>query len=143
MLHISDFNSNYISPLLHKLSKESSKQIFLLSDFNIDLLKHESSELVNSFLDTLSSNFLSPPIILPTRISSLATLIDNAPQSKCNIYTHDWKRFDEEKLIFEFNSQDWDNILVLDKENVNETIDSYLQNLKNLLEKKCTFKKVE
>ena len=25
VLHIGDFNSNYISPLLHKLSKESSK----------------------------------------------------------------------------------------------------------------------
>ena len=45
ILHIGDFNSNYISPLLHKLSKESSKQTFLLGDFNIDLLKHESSEL--------------------------------------------------------------------------------------------------
>ena len=42
---------------------------------------------------------------------------------------HDWKKFDEEKFILEFNSQDWDNILVLDKENVNETIDIYLQNL--------------
>ena len=73
MLHIGDFNSNYISSLLHKLSKESSKQMFLLGDFNTDLLKHESSELVNSFLDTLSSNFLSPQIILPTKTSSSST----------------------------------------------------------------------
>ena len=78
MLHIGDFNSNYISSLLHKLSKESSKQIFLLSDFNIDLRKYESSELVNSFLDILTSNnFLSSQITLPTRISSLSYLIDN------------------------------------------------------------------
>ena len=74
MLHIGDFNSNYISPLLNKLQKESSKQIFLLCDFNIDLLKYESSELVNSFLDTLPSNFLSPQIISPVRISSLSAL---------------------------------------------------------------------
>ena len=60
ILHIDDFNSNHISPLLHKLSKETSKQIFLLGDFNIDLLKYESSQIVNSFLDTLSSNFVSP-----------------------------------------------------------------------------------
>ena len=78
MLHIGDFNSDYISSLLHKLSKESSKQIFLLSDFNIALGKYESSELVNSFLDTLTSNnFLSPQITLPTRISSWSYLIDN------------------------------------------------------------------
>ena len=77
MLHIGGFNSNYISALLRKLSKESSKQIFLLGDFNIDLLKYESSELINSFHDTLSSDFLSPQINLPTRISSSSTLIDN------------------------------------------------------------------
>ena len=68
MLHIGEFNSNYISPLLHKLSEESSKSIFLFGDFNIDLLKYESSEFVNSFIDTLSSNFLSPQVVLLTRI---------------------------------------------------------------------------
>ena len=63
MLHIGDFNSHYIFLLLHKLSKESSKQIFSLGDINIDLRKYESSELVNNFLDTLPFNFLSPHII--------------------------------------------------------------------------------
>ena len=57
MLHISDINRDYISPSLHKLSKESSKQIFLLGDFDIDLLNCKSSELANNILDTLSSNF--------------------------------------------------------------------------------------
>ena len=76
--HICNFNSNYISPLfLQKLSKQSSKQMFLLGDFNIDLVKYESFELVNSFLDTLSSIFLSPQLIFPNRISSLSTLIGN------------------------------------------------------------------
>ena len=76
--HICNFNSNYISPLfLQKLSKQSSEQMFLLGDFNIDLVKYESFELVNSFLDTLSSIFLSPQIIFPNRISSLSTLTDN------------------------------------------------------------------
>ena len=52
------------------------------------------------------------------------------------------KKFDEEKFILECNSQDWDNILVLDKENVNETIDNYLQNLNNLLGKHAPLKKL-
>ena len=59
MLHIEEFNSNYIPPLIHRLSKESPEQIFLLGDVDIDVLKHVSSELVNNFLDTFSSNFLS------------------------------------------------------------------------------------
>ena len=76
-LQISDFKSDFISPLLLKLQKESSKRIFLLGDFNIDLLKYELSDSINNFIDTLSSNFLLPHILLPTRISKTSTLIDN------------------------------------------------------------------
>ena len=76
-LPINDFTNDFISPLLLKLQKESSKRVFLLGDFNIDLLKHEISDSVNNFIDTLSSNFLLPLIFLRTRISKTSTLIDN------------------------------------------------------------------
>ena len=61
-LPINDFTNDFISPLLLKLQKESSKRVFLLGDFNIDLLKYEISDSVNNFIDTLSSNFLLPLI---------------------------------------------------------------------------------
>ena len=38
ILPINDFANEFISPLLLKLQKESSKRIFLLGDFNIDFL---------------------------------------------------------------------------------------------------------
>ena len=76
-LPINDFTNDFISPLLLKLQKESSKRVFLLGDFNIDLLKHEISDSVNNFIDTLSSNFLLRLIFLPTKISKTSTLIDN------------------------------------------------------------------
>ena len=53
---LNDFNSHFLSPLLLKLQKESSKRIFLLGDFDIDLLKYELSDSINNFIDTLSSN---------------------------------------------------------------------------------------
>ena len=76
-LQVNDFKSDFISPLLLKLQKKSSKRIFVLGDFNIDLLKYELSDSINNFIDTLSSNFLLPHILLPTRISKTSTLIDN------------------------------------------------------------------
>ena len=72
-LTITDFKNNFISPLLLKLQKESSKRVFLLGD----LLKYEISDSVNNFIDTHSSNFLLPYIFLPTGISKTSTLIDN------------------------------------------------------------------
>ena len=74
-LPINDFTNEFISPLLLKLQKESSKSVFLLGDFNIDVLKYEISDSVNSFIDTLNSNFSLPLIFLP--ISKTSTVIDN------------------------------------------------------------------
>ena len=54
---INDFANDFIFPLLLKLQKESSKRIFLLGDFNIDLSKYEIPDSTNNFIDTLSSNF--------------------------------------------------------------------------------------
>ena len=70
-LPINDFTNEFISPLLLNLQKESSKIIFLLGNFNIDLLKYEISDSINNIIDTLSSSFL----FLPTRISKTFTLI--------------------------------------------------------------------
>ena len=69
--------SHTILSLLEKLNKENSNEIFLLGDFNIDLLQCETSEPVNNFVVKLSSNFLSPFILLPTRtFNSSSTLIN-------------------------------------------------------------------
>ena len=45
-LHINDFTNDFISSFLLKLQKESSKRLFLLGDFNIDLLKYEINLLI-------------------------------------------------------------------------------------------------
>ena len=54
-LPINDFTNDFFSPLILKLQKESSKRVFPLGDFNIDLLKYKISDSVNNFIDTLSS----------------------------------------------------------------------------------------
>ena len=76
-LPINYFTKDFISPLLLKLQKESSKRVFLVVGFNIDLLKHEISDSANNFIDTRSSNFLLPLTFLRTRICKTSPLIDN------------------------------------------------------------------
>ena len=60
---------NFRQPLLEKLAKEQ-KIVFLLGDFNVDLLKYEQHKATNEFLDSLSSNMFLPCIMQPTRITS-------------------------------------------------------------------------
>ena len=74
---INDFNQNYLSPLLEKLSFEN-KSVILMGDFNINLLKHGQHLLTSEFLDLITSNGLLPQITNPSRITSrYQTLIDN------------------------------------------------------------------
>ena len=74
---IDDFNENFFSDFIHKLSNEN-KVSYLCGDFNIDLLQIETNDSINNFYNSLTSNLFVPHITLPTRITSHSqTLIDN------------------------------------------------------------------
>ena len=54
------------------------KDIVIMGDFNIDLVKCESSNYSHNFLSSLQNCYLTPAIVKPTRVSSTsATPIDN------------------------------------------------------------------
>ena len=77
-MDIDKFNDNYLNVLLDKLSKEN-KSVFLLGDFNLDLLKYDNHAPTNELLDSLSSHMFLPHIVQPTKFYSTTskTHIDN------------------------------------------------------------------
>ena len=76
-MDLTDFNCNYLNKLLENISKEQ-KSIFLLGDFNVNLLNYNEHNQTNEFLDSLASNSFIPLILQPTGITSHSnTLIDN------------------------------------------------------------------
>ena len=68
-----NFKNNYLNQILEILSKEQ-KQVFLLGDFNLNLLNHNDHQPTNDFLDSLASNSFFPYILNPTRITSHSKL---------------------------------------------------------------------
>ena len=61
------------------------KEVILLGDFNIDLLKCDSNKNVSDFLDIIYSTNLLPNITSPTRLTSPSqTLTDNIFSSVIN-----------------------------------------------------------
>ena len=76
-MDLTDFNCSYSNKLLQNISKEQ-KFVFLLGDFNVNLLNYCEHNQTNEFLDSLVSNSFIPLISQPTRITSHSnTLIDN------------------------------------------------------------------
>ena len=60
---------NYLNKLLENISKEQ-KSVFLLGDFNVNLLNYNEHNQTNEFLDSLVSNSFIPLILQPTKIST-------------------------------------------------------------------------
>ena len=54
-MDLTEFNCNYLNKLLENISKEQ-KSIFLLRDFNVDLLNCNEDNQANEFLDSLVTN---------------------------------------------------------------------------------------
>ena len=54
-MDLTDFNCNYLNKLLENISKEQ-KSIFLLEDFNVNLLNYNKHNHKNEVLDSLASN---------------------------------------------------------------------------------------
>ena len=60
------------------LTSKEQQSIFLLGDFNVNLLNYNDHNETNEFLDSLASNSFIPLILQPIRTTSHSnTLIDN------------------------------------------------------------------
>ena len=68
---------SYFEETIEKLTS-LNKNVFIMGDFNIDLLKCETSQISHDFLMSLQSCYLIPTVDKPTRVHrNSATLIDN------------------------------------------------------------------
>ena len=83
-MEISEFNEDYLDPLMEELTAKN-KTVFLMGDFNIDLMKLDNDNQTLNFFDTMTSKLFIPHIIHPTRITSTTkTLIDNIFSNSSN-----------------------------------------------------------
>ena len=61
-----------------KFNPNNKNRVFLLGDFNINLLNYNDHQPTNDFLDSLASNSFIPYVLHPTRITSHSkSLTDN------------------------------------------------------------------
>ena len=170
------FNNCFLSPMLEKIGNEN-KEVMLLGDFNIDLLKVNQEKSNDNFLDILGSHMFLPQIILPTRVCEKSqTLIDNIFINSCNYncisgnltvkisdhliqflimesikpnlkpsenkYKRNWKKFDEDNFIKEFESIKWNEVLNLDSKDTNKSFNTFFRIFNNILDKHLPLEKI-
>ena len=68
---------DHIDQTLQKVQNEN-KSVFMMGDFNINLLKYQSHPETNDFITLIVSHYFLPHILHPTRVTDhSATIIDN------------------------------------------------------------------
>ena len=99
---------------------------------NIGGLTFNSNIISSNFTSTVFDHFPSFAII--------EDFFANSPKSKLNIFKRDWKNFDQNLFISEFENASWEEIINVSKENINLSVNSYLYNIDLLLEKHAPLK---
>ena len=150
-MDLTDFNCNYLNKLLENISKEQ-KSIFLLGDFNVNLLNYNEYNQTNEFLDSLASKSFITLILQPTRITSHSnTLIDNIfsnvklckiLRNKSNIYERNWSKFYQENFVLDYFSVEWEDLLNINKVNADNSTEMYLNKINMLLDTYAPLKRI-
>ena len=58
-MDLNEFNDEFLNPLMEKIATDN-KKLFLVSAFNIDLLKVELDHPTTNFFDIITTNLLVP-----------------------------------------------------------------------------------
>ena len=137
-------------PLLAKLSKEK-KTVFLLGDNNVDLSKYEQHSPTNSktIIDNIFSNIISTGIISGNLTAKIS---DNLPQfliapeifwNSPSYFERDWSNFNQENFILDYFSVNWKNVINLQRNDVNHSLQNFFDSVNDLLKIHAPYKKVK
>ena len=133
---LADFNVNLLSYNEHNQKSEFLDS--LASNSFIPLILQQTRITIpsNTLLDNIFSNVIDPDIIsgdltstisdhLP-QFSIIPNMFGNISGNKSNIYERDWSKFDQENLILDYFSVDWEDLLKTDELNADKSTKIYL-----------------
>ena len=107
---------------------------------------------LKTLIDNVFPNYISHEIIsgnitaiisdhLP-QVSFVPNILSNPSTQKSNFYERDWSKFKQENFIFDFFDKNWTDLLQIDQQNVNLSMDSFLNNMNSILDTHAPLKKV-
>ena len=105
-----------------------------------------------TFIDNIFSNVLSCEAISGNITATISdhlsqflfasNVLSNPLCNKSNILERDWSKFNKENFILDYFDKNWSEILQLDQQNVNLSMDSYLDHMNAILDIHVPYKKV-
>ena len=105
-----------------------------------------------TLIDNIFSNFISNDIISGNitatisdhllQFSFVPNILSNNPTQRSNYYERDWSKFKQENFTIDYFDKDWASVLQIDQQNVNLSLNSFLNNLNSILDVHAPLKKL-
>ena len=148
---LGDFNIELLNYYQHPLANE-----FLDSLSSHMLLSHivQPTRIRNNsktLTDNIYSNVITPNNISRTIAATISDhltqfliapdVFSNPPSTKLNIFERDWSKFDQENLILDYLTVDWENLIKSNSGDVDQSFVSFLAKYKSILNLYATLKK--
>ena len=153
-MHPKEFSDLFLKYLTERVTKENNKEVILIGDFNIDLIKSNSNTNASEFLDIIYSSNILPHInnIFSnineecTSGNIINTISDHLCQffiipnhsysynSKKEIFHRNVKKFKKQNFLSDLKKLDWDTLLSHCKQDVDLSCNKFLDKITKLLD---------
>ena len=152
VLLLGDFNINLLNCNCHQPTNDFLDS--LASNSFIPYILHPTRITSHSktLIDNIFSNFISPDIISGNitatisdhllQFSFVPNILSNPSTQKSNYYERDWSKFKQENFILDYFDKDWADLLQIDQQNVNLSLNSFLNNINSILDVHAPLRKV-
>ena len=81
-------------------------------------------------------------MMFPYCVPSFKNILSNPTSPKSNFYERDWSKFKQENFILDYFDKNWTDLLQIDQQNVNLSMNSFLNNMNSILNTYAPLKKL-
>ena len=110
-------------------------------------MSHSKTLIGNIFFNTLSSEIISGNLTATisdhlTQFLFAPNILSNPSYNKSNIFKRDWSKFNKKNIILDYFDKNLSDILQLDQQSEDVSIESFLNNMNSILDSNVPFKMV-
>ena len=108
---------------------------------------HSKTLIDNLFSNDISHKIISGNITATTcdhlpQFSFVPNILSNSSNPISNFYERDWSKFKQENFILDYFDKDWADLLQIDQQNVNLSMDIVLNKMDSILDIHAALKKL-
>ena len=149
---LGDFNINFLNcndhqPINDFLDSLASNSFFPYILNPTRITGHSKTLIDNIFSNDISHEITSGNINatisdhLP-QFSFVSNILSNSSSQKSKFHERDWSKFKQENFILDYFDKDWADLLQIDQQNVNFSMDIFLNKMDSILNTHAPLKKV-